>query len=173
LSRAGDGASVGTVDTLTAWRFQDPDGAEQALARIRSLAEQGLISVDDAALVTWPTARRRPRTRELGSLTGPGALLGGCWGAVLGLIFAIPLAGLAVGAATGVVLGSLADVGIDDEFIAEVRALVTPGTSALFLLSHGAVVDRVAAEMAGVEMELVRSNLGAEQERRLREALVS
>ena len=92
---------------------------------------------------------------------------------MLGLIFVVPLAGLAVGAATGAVLGSLADVGIDDEFIAEVRARVTPGTSALFLLSHGAVVDRVAAEMADVEMELVRSNLGAEQERRLREALVS
>ena len=91
---------------------------------------------------------------------------------MLGLIFAVPLAGLAVGAATGLALGSLADAGIDDDFIAAVRAQVTPGTSALFLLSHGAVVDRVAAELAGVELELVRSNLGAEQERRLREALV-
>ena len=161
------------MNTLTAWRFHDPDGAEQALTRIQALAERGLISVDDAALVSWPTARRRPKTRELGSLIGPGALLGGSWGAVLGLIFVVPLAGLAVGAATGAVLGSLADVGIDDDFIAEVRAQVTPGTSALFLLSHGAVVDRVAAEMADVEMELVRSNLGSEQERRLRETLVS
>ncbi len=160
------------VNTLTAWKFDEPDGAERALTRVRALAEQGLISVDDAALVTWPTARRRPRTRELGSLTGPCALLGGFWGTVLGLIFVAPLAGLAVGAATGAVLGSLSDAGIDDDFIAEVRARVTPGTSALFLLSHGAVVDRVAAEMADVEMDLVRSNLGAEQERRLREALV-
>ena len=161
------------MNTLTAWRFHDPDGAEQALTRIQALAEQGLISVDDAALVTWPTARRRPQTRELGSLIGPGALLGGSWGTVLGLIFVVPLAGLVVGAATGAVLGSLADIGIDDDFIAEVRAQVTPGTSALFLLSHGAVVDRVAAEMADVEMELVRSNLDPEQERRLRETLVS
>lgn len=161
------------MNTLTAWRFHDPDGAEQGLARIQALAERGLISVDDAALVTWPTARRRPKTRELGSLTGPGALLGGSWGTVLGLIFVVPLAGLVVGAATGAVLGSLADVGIDDDFIAEVRAQVTPGTSALFLLSHGAVVDRVTAEMADVEMELIRSNLDPEQERRLRETLVS
>jgi uncharacterized membrane protein len=172
LPRPRGGASVGTVNTLTAWKFHDPGGAEQALERVRALAKQGLISVDDAALVTWPTSRRRPHTRELGSLTGPGALMGGFSGTLLGLIFVAPLAGLAVGAAAGAVVGRLSDLGIDDDFIAEVRARVTPGTSALFLLSHGAVVDRVAAEMADLEMELVRSNLGSEQERRLREALV-
>jgi uncharacterized membrane protein len=172
LPRAGGGASVGTVNTLTAWKFHDPGGAAQALERVHALAKEGLISVDDAALVTWPTSRRRPHTRELGSLTGPGSLWGGGCGMVLGLIFAAPLAGLALGATTGAVVGSLADVGIDDDFIAQVREKVTPGTSALFLLSHDAVVDRVAAAMADVDMELVRSNLGSDQERRLREALV-
>jgi uncharacterized membrane protein len=171
LPHPGLGASVGPVNALTAWKFHDPDGAEQALERLQALASEGLISVDDAALVSWPTTRRRPQTRELGSLTGPAALLGGGCGMVLGLIFAAPLAGLAVGAASGAAAGSLADRGIDDEFVAKVRELVTPGTSALFLLSHGAVVDRVAAEMADLEMELVRSNLDADQERRLRAAL--
>ena len=171
LPRTGRGASVGRVDTLTAWRFDDPGGAEAALARLRTLAEQGLITVDDAAIVSWPTTRRRPQTRDLGSLTGPGALWGGFWGMLLGLIFVVPLAGLALGAAAGALAGSLADVGIDTAFIERVRERVTPGTSALFLLSHGAVVERVAAEMAGLEMELIRSNLSADQERRLREAL--
>ena len=160
------------MNTLTAWKFHDPGGAEQALERLQALASEGLISVDDAALVTWPTTRRRPHTRELGSLTGPGALWGGGFGMVLGLIFVAPLAGLAAGAATGAVAGSLADHGIDDDFVATVRERVTPGTSALFLLSHGAMVDRVAAEMADLEMDLVRSNLDPDQERRLRAALV-
>ena len=160
------------MDTLTAWKFDDPGAAEHALQRLQTLAQQDLISVDDAALVSWPTTRRRPHMRELGSLTGPGALWGGFWGMLLGLAFVAPLAGLVVGAASGAAVGSLAHVGIDDDFIAQVREHVTPGTSALFLLSHGTVVDRVAAEMAGFEMHLVRSNLDPEQERRLREALV-
>jgi uncharacterized membrane protein len=159
------------VNTLTAWKMPDPGGAEEALTRLRALAEQGLIHVDDAALVTWPPERRRPRTRELGSLTGPGALWGGFWGMLLGLVFVAPLAGLAIGAAAGAVVGTLTDFGISDEFIAEVRERVTPGTSALFLLSHGAVVDRVADALADLDLELVRSNLDSEQERRLREAL--
>ena len=160
------------MNTLTAWKFHDPGGAEQALERLQALASEGLISVDDAALITWPTSRRRPHMRELGSLTGPGALWGGGCGMVFGLIFAAPLAGLAAGAGAGAVAGSLADRGIDDDFVAKVRERVTPGTSALFLLSHGAVVGRVAAEMADLDMELVRSNLDPDQERRLRAALV-
>ncbi len=160
------------VDTLTAWKFDDPGAAERALQRLEALADQDLITVDDAALVSWPMTRRRPQTRELGSLTGPGALWGGFWGMLLGLAFVAPLAGLVVGATSGAAVGSLSGFGIDDEFIAQVREHVTPGTSALFLLSHGAVVDRVAAEMAGFDTHLVRSNLDPDQERRLREALV-
>lgn len=160
------------MNTLTAWRFDDPSGAEGALARVRVLAEQGLIRIDDAALVSWPMTRRRPQTRELGSLTGAGALWGGGWGLVLGMAFLAPLAGLAIGAGTGAVVGSLSGVGIDDAFIEQVRERVTPGTSALFLLTHAAVVDRVAAELSDLEMELVRSNLDPDQERRLREAFV-
>jgi uncharacterized membrane protein len=159
------------MNTLTAWKLPDPGGAEEALTRLRALAKQGLIHVDDAALVTWPRERRRPQTRELGSLTGPGALWGGFWGMLLGLVFVAPLAGLAVGAAAGALMGTLTDFGISDEFISEVRERVTPGTSALFLLSHGAVVDRVADALADLDLELVRSNLDAVQERRLREAL--
>jgi uncharacterized membrane protein len=161
------------MNTLTAWRFHDPGGAEGALRRVQALAEQGLIRIDDAALVSWPVTRRRPQTRELGSLTGAGALWGGGWGLVLGMIFAAPLAGLAVGAGAGAVVGSLSGFGIDDAFLTEVRGRVTPGTSALFLLTHAAIVDRVAHELRDLEMELVRSNLDREQEQRLRAALVA
>ena len=65
---------------------------------------------------------------------------------LFGLIFFVPLLGLAIGAASGALFGSLADVGISDSFIKSVRDQVTPGTSALFLLSSDAVIDRVKEE---------------------------
>ena len=65
--------------------------------------------------------------------------------------------------------GSLTDVGIDDTFINEVRDQVTPGTSALFLMSSGAVLDKVRDAFDGDRAELVFTNLSNEQEAALRE----
>jgi uncharacterized membrane protein len=48
----------------------------------------------------------------------------------------VPLLGMAVGAGLGALAGSLADVGIGDESIREVREQVTPGTSAQFLMTY-------------------------------------
>ena len=79
-----------------------------------------------------------------------GALGGGFWGLLFGLIFFVPLLGAAIGAATGALAGSLTDVGIDDEFINKVRDQVTPGTSALFVMTSHAVVDRIQEGFAGM-----------------------
>jgi len=89
---------------------------------------------------------------------------------LFGLIFFVPLLGLAVGAASGALIGSMRDVGISDDFIRDVREKVTPGTSALFALTSGAVQDKVADEYRGTEAELIRTNLSDEQEAQLREA---
>ena len=89
---------------------------------------------------------------------------------LFGLIFFVPLLGAAIGAATGALAGSLTDVGIDDEFINRVRDQVTPGTSALFVMSSDAVVDRVRdAFVEHAPSELLFTNLSAEQEAALRE----
>ena len=74
---------------------------------------------------------------------------GAFWGLLFGLIFFVPLLGAAIGAASGALSGSLRDVGIDDSFINRVRDRVTPGTSALFLMSSDAVVDKVKDAFAG------------------------
>lgn len=121
-------------------------------------------------MVSWEPGKKKPKTRELHDTKIGGALGGGFWGLLFGLIFFIPFLGLAIGAATGALIGSLTDVGISDSFIRTVREKVTPGTSALFLLSSDAVIDRVKAEFEGSEAELISTNLSAEQEARLREA---
>ena len=99
-----------------------------------------------------------------------GALGGGFWGLLFGLLFFVPLLGAAVGAAAGGIGGAMRDVGIDDDFISTVRAKVTPGTSALFVMSSDAVLDKVSDAFAGLHAELIETNLSEEEEAKLREA---
>jgi uncharacterized membrane protein len=156
--------------TLTVWKFSTPDGADQAEGTLEQLQKEGLITVHDAAIVSWPAGKKRPKTRQLHSLTGVGALSGSFWGMLFGLIFFVPLLGMAVGAALGALSGSMADVGIDDHFIDEVRDKVTPGTSALFVMTSDAVADKVFDRFKGTQMELISTNLSNEEEQKLREA---
>jgi uncharacterized membrane protein len=158
------------VATLTVWKFPTPDGADQAATRLADLQKQGLITVHDAATVSWPPDKKKPKTRQLHSLAGAGALSGAFWGLLFGLLFFIPVIGLAVGAAAGALAGSMADVGIDDDFIKRVRSEVTPGTSALFVLTSDAVVDKVKDAFKGTDATLISTNLSQEQEAKLREA---
>jgi uncharacterized membrane protein len=151
--------------TLSAWKFPTPEGAEAALVILERLQSEGLIKIDDAAVVTWPADRKRPKTRQ--AKKGRGALGGGFWGLLFGLIFFVPLLGVAVGAAVGA--ASMRHVGIDDDFIEGVRAKVTPGTSALFALTSEGVPDKVAEAFRGTQAELLNTNLSTEQETELRE----
>jgi uncharacterized membrane protein len=156
--------------SLTVWEFGEPFGADAALEKLQLMQQQELIKIRDAAVVSWEEGTSKPRTRQLHDTKMSGALGGGFWGLLFGLIFFVPLLGLAIGAAAGALTGSLVDVGISDKFIKDVRDKVTPGTSALFLLSSDAVFDRVAAEFAGTGAELISTNMSEEQEARLRAA---
>jgi uncharacterized membrane protein len=156
--------------TLSVWKFTTPDGAAQAESILVGLSKEELINVYDAATVEWQPGKRKPKTRQANSLTGAGALGGSFWGLLFGLLFFVPLLGVAIGAAAGALGGSLADAGIDDDFIKSVKDKVTPGTSALFLLSSDAVIDKVRDAFEGVEAELIHTNLSNEDEAKLREA---
>ena len=156
--------------TLTAWAFPDVGGAEQAVQRLQGLQAQRLINVMDAAVVSWEPDKKKPKTRQLSNLTGAGALGGAFWGMLFGLIFFIPLLGAAIGAGIGALTGSLTDVGIDDSFINSVKQQVTPGTSALFLLSSDAVIERIRQEYPETHAKLIASNPTSDQEAKLREA---
>ena len=77
--------------------------------------------------------------------------------------------GAAIGAGIGALAGSMTDVGISDSFINSVKQRVTPGTSALFVLSSDAVMDRIKDAFKDINAELIASNLTADQEAKLRE----
>src|SRR3954452_2012546 len=155
--------------TLTVWKFPTPDGAFVAENTLKELQRLELIQIHDAAIVTYPEGAKKPKTKQLNGLAGVGALGGAFWGMLFGLIFFVPLLGMAIGAGIGALSGSLTDVGIDDAFIRRMREEIQPGTSALFLLTTGAVVDKVRTAFAGQDIVLVESNLSGEEEDRLRE----
>jgi uncharacterized membrane protein len=156
--------------TLTAWKFDTAEGADQAETKLIELSKQELIHVHDAATVSWPADRKKPKTHQLENLRGAGAVGGAFWGLLFGILFFIPLLGLAIGAAAGAIGGSLADAGISDDFIKSVREQVTPGTSALFVLSSDAVLDKVVDAFKETKAKLISTNLTNEQETALRAA---
>ncbi|MEO1056113.1 MAG: DUF1269 domain-containing protein [Actinomycetota bacterium] len=157
--------------TLTVWKFNTPDGAERVENKLIALGKQELIHIHDAAVVSWPEDAKKPKTKQLSNLTGAGAAGGAFWGLLLGVILLVPLFGMALGAAAGAVAGSLANVGIDKDFVESVREKITPGTSALFLMSSDAVIDRVKEALSDEHMELLTTNLSIEDEDQLREFL--
>jgi uncharacterized membrane protein len=156
--------------TVTVLKFTAVDGAERLLGKIAELQKQHLIKVVDAAIVSWPAGAKTPRTRQAVNLVALGASSGLFWGALFGLIFLNPFFGAAVGAASGALGGAFRDYGIDDGFIKRLRSEVTEGTSALFLMTSDAVVDRVAAALKGEPFEIISTNLSSEQEEQLRQA---
>ena len=150
--------------TLSVLKFEDPNGADRVLLALQGLQERQLITLEDAAVVSWPQGNKKPKTRQLHS---GGAGWGAFWGFLIGMIFFVPFLGAAVGAMSG----SLSDVGIDDDFIRQVREKVTEGTSALFALTSGATaVDKVVDELRQYDFEIISTNLPEEQEKQLREA---
>src|SRR3954454_7190609 len=157
------------MSTLVVLKFDSVDGARQMRDRLLSLQKQQLLEVQDAAIMS-KSADGKPKLEQLQNMTGAGALGGAFWGMLFGLLFFIPILGLAVGAAAGALSGSLVDVGIDDDFIKSVRAKVTPGTSALFLMSSNAVMDKIRDAFEGNQPELIETNLSNEQEAALRAA---
>lgn len=156
---------------LTVWRYDTVAGAGQAGELLRELAREDALVGHDAATVEWEVGRGKPRTQQVPpETTAAGALDPGFWGLLFGLIFFLPLLGAAIGAATGALTNTLADIGIDDCFINRVRDTVTPGTSALFVLSSENALERVRDALAqDPQGELIFTHLTDEQEAALRE----
>lgn len=131
------------VPALTVWKFSTAAGAAHAARKLEAASTQGVVAVDNAAVVSWSRGTRAPQVEHLVLDPSGAALNEEFWGLLLGLIFFMPLIGAALGATTGTITGSLADVGIDDTFINTVRDRITPGSSALFALSTDGDLDQI------------------------------
>ena len=120
----------------------------------------------------------RPRAPEgevkLNQLFQPvksGAVSGMFWGALVGLIFMMPLAGAAVGAASGALGGKFTDLGINDDFMKEAAKTLQSGNAALFLLIRKMTTDKVMAALQGSGGKILRSSFDETKEEALQAAL--
>ena len=149
-----------------------PSETQASEERIKFLKMQKayLVDLEDAVVVTRKQDGKI-KLHQLYNRTATGALSGGFWGALIGLIFLNPLLGLVVGAGAGAVGGALSDVGINDDFMKQLGEKLTPGSSALFVLVDSEITDKVLAELRGSGGQVIQSSLSHEDENRLQAAL--
>jgi uncharacterized membrane protein len=155
---------------LVALAFDNEEGAERMRDRLEGLQREHLIALQDAAVVKR-SMDGKVKVKQATSLVGAGAMGGGFWGMLIGLLFFAPWLGLALGAVTGALAGKFSDIGVDDKFIKEVGSTIMPGNSALFLLIADVTPDRVLDELKDFRgVKVIRTSLSKEQEARLKDA---
>ena len=157
------------MSELLVFAFDSENGANDAIPVLESLQKQQLIVLADAATVVRKPDGK-PKVKQLHSLVGVGALGGAFWGMLIGMLLFMPWLGLAIGAISGAIAGKFSDVGIDDNFIKEVGNTVEPGNSALFLMVTRMTEDKVLPELSKTGAKVLRTNLSAEDEAKLRAA---
>ncbi len=162
------------MSSLVVLRFDDMNGAEAMRDRMYHFQKRELITLEDAAVVVR-NKKGRAKVKQAHSLVGAGAVGGAFWGMLIGLLFFAPWLGLLAGAASGAIAGKFGDIGIDDDFIKEVRDAIEPGNSALFLLSRDGNLERIEDELSDFEyeFEIIETNLSPEDETNLRETFAA
>ena len=104
------------MNTLVVVGYDDPFKAEEVRLKLWKMQKDYLIDMADAVIAVKDQSGK-VKLHQASSLTATGALTGGFWGTLIGLIFLSPLLGMAVGAAAGAVSGALSDLGINDKFM--------------------------------------------------------
>ena len=158
------------MSTLVVVGYDDMFKAEEVRLKLWKMQKDYLIDMADA-VVAVKEQSGKVRLHQAVNLTAAGAVSGGFWGTLIGLIFLNPLLGMAVGATAGAVSGALTDVGIDDKFMKELAATLKPGSSVLFVLVRKATPDRVLEELAGTDGKILKSSLSHDNEAKLQAAL--
>jgi uncharacterized membrane protein len=149
--------------------FPDEFKADEVLLDLRKLEQEYLIDLEDAAIVVR-NKDGRVKVKQSQELVTSGALSGGFWGLLIGMIFMQPLLGL-FGAAVGAFSGALTDIGIDDNFIRELGNTIEPGTSAIFVLVRKSTPDKVLDDLSKFEGKVLQTSLSHEDEAKLQAAL--
>ena len=160
------------MSTLVVVGYDDIYKAEEVRLQLWKLQRDYLLDLEDA-VVAVKNDKGKVKLNQAVSMTSAGALSGGFWGSLIGLMFLNPLLGLAVGASAGAVSGALTDVGIDDNFMKELAATLTPGSSALFVLlrNPSTAPDKVLEELKGTGGTILKTSLSHEDEAKIQAAL--
>ena len=156
------------MSDLVVLAFDNEQGAFRARDKLLAIRKRRMLQLADAAVVV----RRqdgRVKVKQLTSLVGSGTLGGAFWGLLVGLLFAVPWMGLAVGAAAGATISVLTDHGVDNKFIREVADTIQTGHSALFLLVHVGNLEAWLDELGEFNPTVLQTSLSEGDEAKLRD----
>lgn len=157
------------MSELVVLAFDNKEGAFQARDKLLDIQKRRMLQLADAAVVVRQEDGK-VKVKQLTSLVGSGTLGGAFWGLLIGLLFAAPWMGLAIGAAAGAAISGLTDYGVDKKFIKEVAGTIQPGHSALFLLIHMGNLETWLDELKAFNPTVLQTSLSKEDEAKLREA---
>jgi uncharacterized membrane protein len=147
------------MTAFTVWKFDDPTGAERAVKVLRDAASDGLVKIIDHAVVSWPETADRPRTEHGHDDPKRAAGWGALWGVLAGALFLVPVVGGVVGAGIGALSKATEGTGISKDDLTRIRTELTPGTSALFIVTEEGDLDRLAERFRFTDVKLIHTNL--------------
>ena len=150
--------------------YDDPFKAEETRITLVKLQRDYLIDLEDA-VVAVKDKEGKVKLNQSIPLTKMGAIGGGFWGALIGLLFLNPIFGAAIGAGAGAISGALSDIGVNDDFMKKLAQNFQPNTSALFILVRKATPDKVLEELQGAGGKIIQTSLSHEDEAKLQAAL--
>jgi uncharacterized membrane protein len=155
---------------LIAIGYPDMTTADAAADEARRLA-QDLIIQPDAIAVIVREEDGSYHVHTSHHLVGGGATWGMFWGFLFGLLFFIPVLGMAIGAGMGALMGKFTKSSIDKQFQEQVRGMIKPGNSALFLMLEKVTPDKAVEAMSKYGGTVLKTSLSKETETELQDAL--
>lgn len=160
------------MSDLVAIVFGDEATAFEVRAELVKMQKEYLIEMEDAVVVT-KDAEGKTKLHQATNLTAAGAVGGGFWGMLIGLLFLNPLVGAAAGAAGGALAGRLSDIGINDKMMKELAETFKPGSAALFVLIKKVTADKVLERLQAYAGKgtVFKTSLNKDDEAALRQAL--
>ncbi len=155
---------------LIAIGYPDETTAEQAAEEAQRLARDLIIEPDAiAAIVRDKEGKYHVHTSH--HPVGAGATWGMFWGLLFGVLFFVPVFGLAIGAGLGALMGKITKSGIDKAFQDQVRDMIKPGTSALFLMVEKVTPDKAVEALSKFGGTVLKTSLSKDAEKELQESL--
>jgi uncharacterized membrane protein len=155
---------------LIAIGYDDETTAARAEQEVQRLAADLILQPDAVAvIVCGPDGKYKVTTNH--HMVGAGATWGMFWGMLFGVLFFVPVFGMAVGAGLGALMGKVEKSGIDAEFQKQVRDMLKPGTSALFLVVEKVTPDKAVEALSQYGGTVLKSSLSKHAEHELQDAL--
>ena len=149
--------------------FDTAEQAMQARSSLKDLEREGVVKLDDAAVVTRAQDGKVTVKNQLDSGVKMGALGGSLVGLLLASVF-FPVAGILIGAAAGGAIGHMLHKDVDQTFVKEVTQKIEPGKSSLFLMIN-AGVGMVITALEPYKGEVLQTTLETDDVNALKSAL--